>query len=367
MKKFFCLVSAALLLAACSEKPGYQITGTVSNPELNGQYVYIIPYGIQGDVIDSALIKNGEFTLKGVKDIAQLCALGIKSEKMAPAGQSPAFTTTFILENGKMSAILDSFSAVTGTPENNTYSAVLKNIAETRASLQQYVEEMKSEQKEVAEAAEKKLDEIDLQVTQIAKNYISSNTDKLSGSKLFFDFRYQLNEDERRDILNKANETFKSFPGIDKMEQHLVTLDKVAIGKKFTDFEMADTKGATHKLSEYVGNGKVVLIDFWASWCPPCRRDMPHLVELYKQYKNKNFEIVGISLDSKQDAWGKGIKDFAITWPQLSDLKGWQNSGAALYGVNSIPHTVLVDGKGIIIAKNIRGKALDLKLEEVLK
>ena len=130
---------------------------------------------------------------------------------------------------------------------------------------------------------------------------------------------------------------------------------------------MADAKGKTHKLSEYVGKGKIVLIDFWASWCPPCRRDMPNMVEVYKQYKSKGFEIVGISLDSKQEAWEKGVKDLQITWPQLSDLKGWKNDGAALYGVNSIPHTVLVDKDGTILAKGLHAKEIGEKLKELLK
>ena len=107
---------------------------------------------------------------------------------------------------------------------------------------------------------------------------------------------------------------------------------------------MADPNGKTHKLSEFVGNGKnIVLIDFWASWCPPCRRDMPNLVAAYKKYKNKGFEIVGIS------------------------LQGWKTSGAQLYGVNSIPHTVLVDKDGTIIAKNLHGEEIDAKLQEILK
>ena len=108
-------------------------------------------------------------------------------------------------------------------------------------------------------------------------------------------------------------------------------------------------------------------MDFWASWCPPCRRDMPNLVAAYKKYKNKGFEIVGISLDSKADAWAKGVKDLNITWTQLSDLQGWKNSGAQLYGVNSIPHTVLVDKDGTIIAKNLHGEEIDAKLQEILK
>ena len=111
----------------------------------------------------------------------------------------------------------------------------------------------------------------------------------------------------------------------------------------------------------------IVLIVFWASWCPPYRRDMPNLVAAYKKYKNKGFEIVGISLDSKADAWAKGVKDLNITWTQLSDLQGWKNSGAQLYGVNSIPHTVLVDKDGTIIAKNLHGEEIDAKLQEILK
>ena len=122
-----------------------------------------------------------------------------------------------------------------------------------------------------------------------------------------------------------------------------------------------------HKLSEFVGNGKVVLIDFWASWCPPCRADMPNLVAAYKQYKSKGFEIVGISLDSKADAWAKGVQDLGITWTQLSDLQGWKNAGAALYGVNSIPHTILVDKDGTILCKQLHGKEIAAKLEEILK
>ena len=149
---------------------------------------------------------------------------------------------------------------------------------------------------------------------------------------------------------------------------HLDVLNTVAFGNKFLDLEMADPNGKKHYLSEFVGNGKnIVLIDFWASWWPPCRRDMPNLVAAYKKYKNKGFEIVGISLDSKADAWAKGVKDLNITWTQLSDLQGWKNSGAQLYGVNSIPHTVLVDKDGTIIAKNLHGEEIDAKLQEILK
>jgi thiol-disulfide isomerase/thioredoxin len=130
---------------------------------------------------------------------------------------------------------------------------------------------------------------------------------------------------------------------------------------------MADMEGNMHKLSEYVGQGKIVLIDFWASWCPPCRKEMPALVELYKKYNKKGFEIVGVSLDKDKDAWVEGVKNMHMEWKQLSDLKFWESEGAALYGVNSIPHTVLVDKDGTILAKNLHGEELNTKLAELIK
>lgn len=140
-----------------------------------------------------------------------------------------------------------------------------------------------------------------------------------------------------------------------------------AVGQKFTDFEMQTPEGENVKLSDYVGKGKVVLVDFWASWCGPCRREMPNLVEAYAKYKNKNFEIVGVSLDQSGESWKEAIGKLNITWPQMSDLKYWNCEGAKLYAVSSIPHTVLIDGEGTIIARGLHGDELQQKLAEVIK
>ena len=142
---------------------------------------------------------------------------------------------------------------------------------------------------------------------------------------------------------------------------------KTAVGTQFVDFEMQTPEGKSVKLSDYVGKGKVVLVDFWASWCGPCRREMPNLVETYAKYKGKNFEIVGVSLDQDGAAWKEAIKKLDMTWPQMSDLKFWQSEGAQLYAVNSIPHTVLIDGDGTIIARGLHGEGLQAKLAEVIK
>lgn len=362
MKKYLCLAASAAFLMACSEKPGYEITGTVSAPAADGKYVYLYtyPYNEANAPLDSALVQNGSFLLKGTAAAPALRVL------VLPGEEKPQ-TAAFVLENAKMTATIDQGAYVGGTLENDLYSRLRQEVNTLNAQTKALAAEMKSEDKAVATAAEAKYDELDNAITAKSKAYILANPDKQTAAVAFYNMRYNLNEDEQNEIIAKADSAFKAVPGIDKMIAHLDILKNVAVGKTFTDFEMPDAQGKARKLSDYVGKGKVVLIDFWASWCPPCRRDMPNLVAAYKQYKNKGFEIVGISLDSKADAWAKGVKDLGITWPQLSDLQGWKNSGAALYGVNSIPHTVLVDKDGTIIAKNLHGKELDNKLKEVLK
>ena len=131
-----------------------------------------------------------------------------------------------------------------------------------------------------------------------------------------------------------------------------------------TDFEMFDANGKTVRLSDF--KGRVVYLDVWASWCGPCRGEMPAVKAAYEAFKEKGFGIVGVSLDNDAEAWKKAITDLGITWPQMSDVKGWDCAGAALYGVRAIPATVLVGQDGIIIARDLRGEAIAEKLTELL-
>ncbi|HEY4650796.1 MAG TPA: TlpA disulfide reductase family protein [Pontibacter sp.] len=150
-----------------------------------------------------------------------------------------------------------------------------------------------------------------------------------------------------------------------ELGERLKGMRSTSVGQVAPDIVLPTPDGGTASLSSL--RGKYVLIDFWASWCGPCRKENPNVVRMYNEYKDKGFEIFGVSLDQNREKWLKAIADDKLTWPHVSDLKGWESAAASLYNITAIPQTLLLDKEGRIIAKNLRGKELENKLAEVLK
>ena len=161
------------------------------------------------------------------------------------------------------------------------------------------------------------------------------------------------------------NPAFLNVKLIERALGYIEAWRRAVAGATFTDFEMNDLEGQPRRLSEFVGKGTYVLIDFWASWCGPCRKEMPEVKALYEKYHAKGFDIVGVSFDNKEKAWKDAVKTMDLPWHHLSDLKGWQCAAAGIYGINSIPATLLVGPDGKIIANGLRAHQLAEKLAEI--
>jgi peroxiredoxin len=195
--------------------------------------------------------------------------------------------------------------------------------------------------------------------------YINENPSSYAAVLALRGTFYMLEMEELESALSSLDAPLHQMEEYQYMNGKLERMKAVAIGNQFTDFELATPEGGSLKVSD-VHNGNVMLIDFWASWCGPCRRANPEVVAIYSEYKDKGFEILGVSLDKDAASWEKAIEDDGLTWPQISDLKYWNSEGAELYGVPAIPHTVLIDREGTIIAKNLHGEELKEAIESLL-
>ena len=174
----------------------------------------------------------------------------------------------------------------------------------------------------------------------------------------------QLDGNQLDSMLSKLDTAVYSSPDYKFLAERLPSMKKIAIGQSATDFALNDPSGNPVAISSF--KGKYLLIDFWASWCRPCREENPNLVRTYKALNSKGFEIIGVSLDDNRNNWLEAIKNDKLSWAHVSDLQGWECEAGKLYQVNAIPANVLLNRDGVIIAKNLRGDALRKKLEELL-
>jgi thiol-disulfide isomerase/thioredoxin len=168
-------------------------------------------------------------------------------------------------------------------------------------------------------------------------------------------------------LIDELPDDMQKRPAIQEMLSTLKQAAETAEGMTIKDFKQSGLDGTELSLKGEVAKNKITVIDFWASWCGPCRQEMPFMLELYGKYKDKGLGIIGISLDEDSDAWKAATQQLNIPWPQMSDLKGWENAIAQHFCVTSIPHTIVVDQHGKILKRGLRGEKLEEFVEKQLK
>jgi thiol-disulfide isomerase/thioredoxin len=363
MKKIvYFFAVGAMSLAACSSDPAYKISGTVEGVA-DGEYVYLQEgKGREWIKVDSAAVAGGAFTFNGRQDAAAYRYITYNAE-------GKRYRADFFLENGNIAVALGETSTATGTPNNDLYQAYKNEAAPLNKAIAEISKKFREgnltdEQKE---ELNKQYEELDNKLTALTHSTIENNITNIVGLQLWPSASYAMELAKLQELAAKVPAEFKSNERIAKLLKRIEAMTNTAVGQKFVDFTLPDLNGNPLKLSDVIAKNKYTLIDFWASWCGPCRAEMPNVVAAYKEYNKKGFGIVGVSLDSKEEAWKAAIEKMDMTWDHMSDLKYWESEGAALYGVGSIPATVLVAQDGTIIARDLRGEAIKEKLSELLK
>jgi peroxiredoxin len=363
MRKVIAFFVIALGIVACqTAKDKFTIKGSIAGVDTGKVYLQKIVDGKPVSV-DSANISGGKFTFTGKMDMPDIRILRLNARD---------YFAQFFLENApvNIAAKKDSLRAtkITGSPSQDIFQIYIDEMQKLSKEVvgiqQRYQTAMASGN--TADADKAKIDyQAMIDNNQVfTKNFIKKHSNSVVAAYIA---RYQLAEQAGDAELDSI---VTSFPAeiaeseyVKELKKMIEERQKTAIGAVAPDFTMNDRDGKPVELSSL--RGKVILVDFWASWCAPCRQENPNVVKVYNEFHPKGFEILGVSLDRSKDDWLKAIADDKLTWMHVSDLQYWQNAAARLYGVNSIPMNFLLDKDGKIIAKSLRGADLEAKLKEI--
>ena len=357
-KLLLSIVAASMTLAACNAQSGYKVTGTVEGMP-DGKAIIATVNGSSLDTLAKADVKNGSFEFTG--NVSE--PTGAYIMVIGQRGAIP-----FMLENANITVNAGQAGlTVTGSEGQKIYDqfmAINTTTQQEAMKLQQEYQAANGDQAKmqaVQEAYAKLMTDAQAKETELIK----ANPDSYVSTFVIVSSMGQMEYEQLKERYNLLGEKAKASAQGKAIAAQIAKLESTAIGQIAPNFTITTPEGES--ISLYDIKGKVKLVDFWASWCGPCRGENPHVVEIYKEYHPKGLEIFGVSLDNNKEAWVKAIADDGLVWKHGSDLKGWQSAPAKLYSVTGIPHTILLDENNKIIAKNLRGDELKQKIAELLK
>lgn len=276
-------------------------------------------------------------------------------------------SAVFTPQPGDITISIGDKNRIGGTPKNDELQAFLdlqeSVVVELNATNSKYnaLEQTEENRKNWIAEIEPLRNKIAEEGYKIAKNNIKNDI----GEFLILSLYQIMPGEQIVELVSLSRPKFRESETGQRMSKYMV-YQNIQEGKgKYIDMTMQTPDGESVSLSNYIGKGKYILLDFWASWCVPCIREMPHLVETYNMYKDKGFEIIGVSLDESKQDWMSAINRMNMTWVHMSDLKGWKSLAGETYGISSIPFTLLIDKEGNIIGSYLYGEELNYRLKEI--
>ena len=358
-------VVAGLALTACGTQDGYKINGTVKGMDQATEALLLSFENNKVDTLATAPIKGGKFSFSGNEENLKVAYVMFN---VPMRGGVPVF-----LEDKNITITLDMTNpANTGAKGGalhdlfNQFQDIQRGIMEQQMQLQQaYMAANQAQDQAKMDSIENVFNELVTTAQAKELDLMKANPDSYVTAWMIAQAMRQMEFDDLKARFEILSEAMQASDLGKQIAEQIAKLEKTAIGATAPDFELTDPEGKTFKM--YDVKAKVKLLDFWASWCGPCRGENPNVVKIYKEFHKKGLEIIGVSLDNDKDAWLKAIEDDGLIWKHGSDLKGWQAAPAQLYGVSAIPATFLLDENNKIVAKNLRGDELKAKIAELLK
>lgn len=372
LKLLSVLFAGALLVGACKQKPAYKVSGTVANPVFEGAKVYLLHgvWSTDNSRMDSTVVSHGKYEFEGAVVEPECGRIAI----MHPEDWQKSVHIPLAVENVEIKVVTDDeeWTVVTGSAFNDAYQEYAEAKREPERKLREISNAFYAKRDagtltpEEEQQTLRQRNELLREVRNLEFDYVKRNINNPAFWNDIYNCAATSSLEQQKALIAGANARTKELDVVKGIQERIDRLERTAVGQKFTDLKMSDPDGKEVALSDFAGKGKYILIDFWASWCGPCRAELPNVKAVYDKYKTKGFDIVGVSFDSKHEAWVKAIEDEQLPWHHMSDLKGWDSEGASQYGITGIPHTVLLDPEGKIIARGLYGEGLQQKLAELL-